>query len=162
MQKITPFLWFDNQAEEAVNFYVSIFDNSKIKSTTRYDEAGAKASGRPAGSVMTIAFELYGQEFVALNGGPGFPFSQAVSFTVNCETQEEVDKLWDKLKEGGKEIQCGWLTDKYGMPWQITPIILPKLLSDPDPEKSKRVMQAMLKMIKIDIKTLEQAASPTS
>jgi predicted 3-demethylubiquinone-9 3-methyltransferase (glyoxalase superfamily) len=159
MQKITPFLWFDDKAEEAVNFYASVFKNSKIKEATRYDEAGAKVSGKPAGSVMTVSFELEGQEFTAINGGPGFPFSQAISFVVNCESQEEVDNLWNKLtQDGGKEIQCGWLTDKYGIPWQIIPTILPKLLSDPNPKKAQRVMQAMLKMKKIEIEKLKEAA----
>ena len=157
MQKITPFLWFDDKAEEAVNFYVSIFKNSKITGITRYGEAGAEVAGRPKGTVMTIAFQLEGQEFVALNGGPVFTFSPAISFVVNCETQEEVDELWEKLSEGGEIEQCGWLKDKYGVSWQIVPTILGEMLQDKDAEKSERVMKAMLQMKKIDIKGLEQA-----
>ncbi len=157
MKKITPFLWFDNKAEEAAKFYVSIFKNSKIGSITRYGEEGAEASGRPAGTVMTVTFKLNGQEFTALNGGPQFSFSQAISFVVHCETQREVDRLWEKLSEGGEKQQCGWLKDKYGLSWQIIPSVLIKLLQDKDPEKAKRVMQAMLQMDKIDIKTLQQA-----
>jgi predicted 3-demethylubiquinone-9 3-methyltransferase (glyoxalase superfamily) len=153
MQKITPFLWFDHQAEEAANFYVSIFKNSKISTVNRYGEAGPG----PKGTVMTIAFQLDGQEFVALNGGPLFPFTQAISFVVNCETQEEVDELWEKLSAGGKQQQCAWLTDKFGVPWQIVPTQLVTLLSDPDPVKSARVMQAMLQMTKIDIAALKRA-----
>lgn len=158
MQKITPFLWFDDKAEEAVNFYVSIFPNSKIGAVARYGEAGAKASGRPVGSIMTMEFELAGQKFAALNGGPVFKFSPAISFVVNCETQEEVDHFWNKLSANKAAEQCGWLQDKYGVSWQIVPSALGRLMSDPDPEKSQRVMQAMLKMKKIDIKTLEQAS----
>ena len=157
MQKITPFLWFDNKAEEAANFYVSIFKNSKIGTITRYGEEGAKISGRPKGTVMVVAFQLDGQEFMALNGGPHFKFSEAVSFLVNCETQEEVDELWEKLSEGGEEGRCGWLKDKYGLSWQIVPTVLGKMLQDKDAEKSERVMNAMLKMDKIEIKTLKQA-----
>ena len=157
MQKITPFLWFDNQAEEAVNFYTSILKNSKILSVTRYGEAGAKAAGRPKGSVMTVVFELGGQEFIALNGGPVFTFSPAISFVVNCETQEEVDELWEKLSEGGEKEQCGWLKDKYGVSWQIVPTVLGEMMQDKDPKKSEKVMKAMLQMDKIDIKTLKQA-----
>jgi predicted 3-demethylubiquinone-9 3-methyltransferase (glyoxalase superfamily) len=153
MQKITPFLWFDNNAEEAMNFYVSIFKHSKIGRVSRYGEAGPG----PKGTVMVGTFELNGQEFMALNGGPTFQFTEAVSFLVNCETQQEVDELWNKLSAGGKEGQCGWLKDKFGLSWQIVPTALSKLLQDPDPEKAKRVMQAMLQMSKIDIKTLEQA-----
>jgi predicted 3-demethylubiquinone-9 3-methyltransferase (glyoxalase superfamily) len=158
MQKITPFLWYDNNAEEAANYYVSVFKNSKVKNVTRYEEEGAKASGRPAGSVMTVEFELDGQDFTALNGGPHFKLTEAVSFVVNCETQEEVDYFWEKLSEGGAEVQCGWLKDKYGLSWQIVPTILTQLFKDNDPEKTKRVMKAMLQMKKIDIETLEQAA----
>ena len=157
MQKITPFLWFDNQAEEAVNFYTSIFKNSKIVSIARYGEEGANAAGRPKGSVMTVVFKLEGQEFIALNGGPVFTFSPAISFLVNCKTQKEVDLLWEKLSEGGEKGQCGWLKDKYGVSWQIVPTVLGEMLQDKDPKKSKRVMEAMLKMDKIDIQTLKQA-----
>jgi len=157
MQKITPFLWFDDQAEEAVNFYVSIFDNSKIGAITRYGEAGAKAAGRSEGSVMTIAFQLEGQEFVALNGGPVFTFSPAISLVVNCRTQDEVDEFWEKLSEGGAIQQCGWLQDRYGVSWQIVPTALGEMLQDKDTERSERVMKAMLQMKKIDIRGLEQA-----
>ena len=157
MQKITPCLWFDNQAEEAVHFYCSIFKDAQIKTVNRYDEAGSKVSGKPAGSVMTMNFELHGQEYLALNGGPHFKFSEAVSFIVNCETQEEVDHFWNKLSEGGQEQQCGWLKDKFGLSWQIVPTILPELLSSGEPEKARRVMEAMLTMIKIDIESLRRA-----
>jgi predicted 3-demethylubiquinone-9 3-methyltransferase (glyoxalase superfamily) len=158
MQKITPFLWFDNQAEEAVSFYVSVFKNSRIGSTTRYEEESAKASGQQKGTVMTIEFQLDGQDFIALNGGPQFKFTEAISFSVNCETQEEIDKLWTMLTaDGGAEVQCGWLKDKYGLSWQIVPPVLIEMLADPDHEKAKRVMQAMLQMKKIDIQTLKQA-----
>jgi predicted 3-demethylubiquinone-9 3-methyltransferase (glyoxalase superfamily) len=153
MQKITPFLWFDNNAEEAINLYTSIFKNSRIVSTTRYGEAGPG----PKGSVMTATFELDGLEFMALNGGPEFKFTEAISLFVNCETQEEVDDLWEKLSEGGEKGRCGWLKDRFGVSWQIVPTALGQMLQDKDPEKSKRVMEAMLKMGKIDIKTLEQA-----
>ena len=152
-QKITPFLWFDNQAEEAMNFYLSIFKNSKVISVDRYGEAGP----RPKGTVMTASFELEGQGFMALNGGPEYKFTEAISFFVNCETQAEVDELWAKLSAGGEEGPCGWLKDKYGVSWQIVPTILGELLSDPDPEKSGRVMKAMLQMKKLDINTLRQA-----
>ena len=157
MQKITPFLWFDNQAEEAANFYVSIFKNSKIVSVARYGDEAAKASGKPKGSVMTVGFELDGQHFTALNGGPVFKFTEAISFVAHCKTQEEVDHLWENLSQGGQESQCGWLKDKYGVSWQVVPDVLIKLLQDKDPAKSRRVMQAMLQMSKIDIKILEQA-----
>jgi predicted 3-demethylubiquinone-9 3-methyltransferase (glyoxalase superfamily) len=153
MQKITPFLWFDNQAEEAANLYTSVFDNSRVVSIMRYGEAGP----RPAGTVMSVTFELEGQEFTALNGGPEFTFSPAISFFVNCETQEEVDELWEKLSEGGEKEQCGWIRDKYGVSWQIVPSALGAMLQDKDAEKSKRVMEALLKMSKIDIKILKQA-----
>jgi len=153
MQKITPFLWFDNNAEEAINFYISIFKNSKILSITRYGEAGPGKKD----TVMIATFQLEGQEFIALNGGPQFKFTEAISFSVDCKTQEEVDNFWKKLSEGGEESQCGWLKDKYGLSWQIIPSILVELLQDKDPEKSKRVMNAMLQMKKIDIKTLKQA-----
>jgi len=155
-QKITPFLWFDNQAEEAANFYVSLFKNSKLGKITHYDEEGAKASGVPKGTVMTVSFWLEGQEFTALNGSPHFKFTEAISFVVNCETQKEIDKLWKKLCEGGEEGQCGWLKDKYGLSWQIVPPVLIKMLQDKDGDKSKRVMKAMLQMKKLDIKTLKK------
>jgi predicted 3-demethylubiquinone-9 3-methyltransferase (glyoxalase superfamily) len=153
MQGITPFLWFDGKAEEAMNFYVSIFKNSKVLSVSRCGDAGPG----PKGSVLTASFELEGQKFVALNGGPHYTFTPAISFVVNCETQEEVDRYWEKLTDGGKEVQCGWLTDKYGLSWQITPTILITMLRDKDPAKAQRVMLAMMKMIKIDIKELQRA-----
>jgi predicted 3-demethylubiquinone-9 3-methyltransferase (glyoxalase superfamily) len=158
MQKITPFLWFNDNAEEAVKFYTSIFKKSKIGKIARYDEAGEKVAGRPAGSVMTIEFEIEGQDFIALNGGPHFKFNEAVSFVVSCKTQTEVDYYWNKLSAGGKEVQCGWLKDKFGLSWQIVPTILGELMSDKDPVKSQRVMEAMLKMVKLDIKKLKDAA----
>ena len=157
MQKITPFLWFDDQAEAAANFYVSIFKNSKIENVTRYGQADAEVSGRPKGSVMTVAFQLDEQDFIALNGGPVFKFTEAISFVVNCATQEEIDRFWDKLPDGGKIMECGWPKDKYGVTWQIVPPVLKELLSDPDPEKSQRVMKALIKMKKINIETLKQA-----
>ncbi|HZC69026.1 MAG TPA: VOC family protein [Nitrospirales bacterium] len=159
MQKITPCLWFDNQAEEAVNFYVSIFKNSKIGSITRYGEEGAKVSGRPEGTVMTVTFQLDGQEFMALNGGPVFKFTEAISFIVNCKTQKEIDELWLKLSEGGDEKaqQCGWLKDKFGLSWQIVPTVLGEMLQDKDSKKSERVMEALLQMKKIDIQSLKKA-----
>jgi predicted 3-demethylubiquinone-9 3-methyltransferase (glyoxalase superfamily) len=153
VQKITPFLWFDDNAEEAMNFYVSIFKNSKILSVARYGEGGPG----PKGKVMTGTFQLEGQEFMALNGGPQYTFTEAISLFVSCETQPEIDELWEKLSEGGKKSQCGWLKDKYGLSWQIIPTTLGKLLRDKDPEKAKRVMQAMLQMTKIDIARLKQA-----
>jgi len=153
MQKISPFLWFDGNAEEAVNFYVSIFKDSKILNLSRYGEAGPG----PKGSVMSATFQLHGQEFIALNGGPHFKFTPAISFFVHCQTQEEVDELWEKLSAGGRKDRCGWLTDKYGLSWQIIPDVLGKMLNDPDKEKSKRVMTAMLQMQKIEVKKLEQA-----
>lgn len=153
MRGITPFLWFESQAEEAANLYVSIFPGSRIKQVTRYGEEGPG----PKGTVMTVAFELDGQEFVALNGGPQFSFTQAISFVVNCETQAEVDAFWDKLSAGGKQVQCGWVTDRYGVPWQIVPTGLGRLLGDEDPQKSRRVMQAMMQMKKLDIGELERA-----
>ena len=153
MQKITPFLWFDGKAEEAMNFYVAIFKNSKILSVTRYGEAGPG----PKGTVMTAKFELDGQEFIALNGGPLFTFTEAISFVVNCETQQEVDELWEKLSEGGQKSRCGWLKDKYGLSWQVVPTALVEMLQDKDAKKSSRVMQAMLQMDKIDIETLRRA-----
>jgi predicted 3-demethylubiquinone-9 3-methyltransferase (glyoxalase superfamily) len=153
MQKITPFLWFNDNLEEAMNFYASIFKNSKIGNVTRYGEAGPG----PKGTVMSATFELEGQEFYALNGGPMFKFTEAISFFVNCETQQEVDELWDKLSEGGEKSRCGWLKDKYGLSWQVIPSALGKMLGDKDPEKSKRVMQAMMQMSKIEIATLQEA-----
>jgi|SRR5215510_1153266 len=157
MQRITPFLWFDDRAEEAARFYAAIFKNSKIGKIARYGESGSKVARRPKGTVMTVSFQLDGQEFVALNGGPLFKFTEAVSLVVNCHTQEEVDDYWKKLSEGGKEVQCGWLKDKYGLSWQIVPTILTEMLEDPDPKKTERVMQAMLKMKKIDVQGLKQA-----
>jgi predicted 3-demethylubiquinone-9 3-methyltransferase (glyoxalase superfamily) len=158
MQKISPFLWFNNQAEEAAKFYVSIFKNSKLGSVTRYNEENAKLSGRAKGSVMTVSFQIEGQEFVALNGGPMFSFSEAISFVVNCTTQKEVDHFWEKLSAGGgSKSRCGWLKDKYGVSWQVVPRVLMEMLEGKDAEKSKRVMHAMLQMDKIDIKRLKQA-----
>ncbi len=156
-QKITPFLWFNHQAEEAAKYYTSVFRNSKIIEVARYGEAGAKVSGQPQGTVMTVKFQIEGQEFVALNGGPVFRFNEAVSFVVNCDTQEEVDEIWEKLSAGGEKSRCGWLKDKFGLSWQVVPTILEELLSDKDAQKSERVMQAMLRMDKIDIKGLTQA-----
>jgi predicted 3-demethylubiquinone-9 3-methyltransferase (glyoxalase superfamily) len=153
MQKIIPFLWFDTQAEEATNFYVSIFPNSRVTSVRRYGDAGPG----PKGTVMTTEFELEGQSFYALNGGPHYSFTPAISLFVNCETQEEVDALWDKLAEGGRIDQCGWLTDKFGVTWQIIPTALKKALGDPDPGRARRAMQAMLKMRKIDVAELQRA-----
>ena len=153
MQKITPFLWFDGNAEEAMNFYVSIFKNSKVGRISRYGDARPG----PKGTVMSVTFQLEGQEFMALNGGPHFSFSPAISFFVSCETQEEVDELWEKLSAGGKKEKCGWLKDKYGLSWQIIPATLGQLMQDKDPERSTRVMNAMLQMDKIEIKKLKQA-----
>jgi predicted 3-demethylubiquinone-9 3-methyltransferase (glyoxalase superfamily) len=157
MQRITPCLWFDNNAEEAAKFYVSIFPSSKIGTITRYGDAGAKASGRPKGTVMTVTFRLDGQEFMALNGGPIFSFSPAISFIVNCKTQKELDRFWNKLSAGGKEVECGWLTDKYGVSWQIVPAVLGKMMQSKDAKKTERVMSALLQMKKLDIDTLQQA-----
>ena len=169
IQRITPCLWFDNNAEEAVNFYVSIFSarggsssgrkTSKITGITRYGESGAAVSGRPKETVMTVTFQLEGQEFMALNGGPLFTFSEAISFIVNCETQKEIDMFWEKLSEDGKTGQCGWLKDRYGLSWQIVPSVLAEMMQDKDPKKSERVMSALLQMTKLDIKRLEQAYS---
>ena len=153
MKKITPFLWFDGKAEEAMNFYISIFKNSKVVSVTRYGETGPG----PKGTVMTAKFELNGQEFIALNGGPQFTFTEAISFVVNCETQQEVDELWERLSEGGEKSRCGWLKDRYGLSWQVVPTALVEMLQDKDAKKSNRVMQAMLQMDKIDIRSLRQA-----
>jgi len=167
VQKITPFLWFDDRAEEAANFYVSIFSsrgdspaggsNAMVVDVARYGQAGAQASGRTEGSAMTVTFQIDGQEFIALNGGPEFKFTEAVSFMVNCENQEEVDELWDKLSEGGEQGPCGWLKDKYGLSWQIVPTALGEMLRDADSKKAERVMAAMLQMKKIDIQALKQA-----
>jgi predicted 3-demethylubiquinone-9 3-methyltransferase (glyoxalase superfamily) len=154
MKKITPCLWFDTEGEEAARFYTSIFPNSKVGEITHYGSAGPRASG----TVMTVELELDGQPFIALNGGPDFTFTEAVSFQVSCETQEDVDSYWDKLAEGGEEGPCGWLKDKFGLSWQIVPSALPRLLSDPDTEKAQRVMAAMLEMKKIDVDALERAA----
>ena len=153
MQKITPFLWFNDQAEEATNFYVSIFKDSEVLNVSRYGEGGPGAKG----TVMSTTFQLEGQEFYALNGGPHFTFTPAISLFVNCETQEEVDDLWEKLSEGGEKQRCGWLKDKYGLSWQIIPTTLGKLMRDKDPQKAKNVMQAMMKMDKIDIQKLKEA-----
>jgi len=158
MHKINSCLWFDTQAEEAAKFYVSIFKNSKLGKISRYGDSGADASGQPKGSVMTVSFELDGQEFLALNGGPHFKFSEAISFVVNCETQKELDDFWEKLSKGGQTQQCGWLKDKYGLSWQIVPAALPELLTHKDPAKSERVMAALMKMKKLDIEQLKQAA----
>ena len=154
MQKITPFLWFDGKAEEAANFYVSVFKNSKVLGVGRYGDTGPG----PKGSVMSVTFQLDGQDFFALNGGPHFTFTPAISFFVNCQTQEEVDDLWEKLSAGGAKNRCGWLTDKYGLSWQIIPSILSELLQSKDAGKSNRAMKAMMQMSKIDIKALQQAA----
>jgi predicted 3-demethylubiquinone-9 3-methyltransferase (glyoxalase superfamily) len=159
IQKITPCLWFDDQAEEAVEFYTAIFSNSKIANISRYGEAGHEVHGKPAGTVMAVAFELDGQAFTALNGGPMFKFNEAISFQVNCETQEEVDYYWEKLSKGGDEKaqQCGWLRDKYGVSWQVVPRVLIEMINDSDYEKSQRAMAAMLQMKKIDIDELKRA-----
>jgi predicted 3-demethylubiquinone-9 3-methyltransferase (glyoxalase superfamily) len=154
-QKITPFLWFDGRAEEAANYYTSIFKDSKVVEVVRYGKAGPG----PEGTVMIVGFELEGQRFLALNGGPQFAFTEAISLMVHCETQEEVDELWARLADGGEEGQCGWLKDRFGLSWQVVPSALPRLLRDPDPARSQRVMQAMLQMKKIDIARLEQAAN---
>jgi predicted 3-demethylubiquinone-9 3-methyltransferase (glyoxalase superfamily) len=157
MKKITPCLWFDGNAEEAMNFYISIFKNFKVGEVMRYGDAGPG----PKGSVLTVTFELEGQEFIALNGGPMYQFSPAVSFFVNCDTQEEIDEFWDRLSEDGQTQQCGWLTDKYGVTWQIVPRVLGAMLQDENAAKSTRVMQAMLKMTKLDIELLQQAYGKT-
>src|SRR5262245_26741254 len=157
VHKITPFLWFDSQAEEAANFYTTIFKNSKLGHISRYSEAGKEVHCREPGSAMTVEFEIEGQPFTALNGGPMFKFTEAISFHIHCETQEEVDHYWNGLAAGGdpEAQQCGWLKDKFGVSWQVIPAILPKLMSDPDPKKSQRVMQAMFKMKKLDIAALK-------
>jgi len=153
MQKMTTCLWFDNQAEEAVKFYSSIFKDTKITDVARYGDAGPGQ----AGSVMVITFQMNGQDFMALNGGPVYAFTPAISFVVNCDDQQEVDYYWDKLTAGGTEVQCGWLTDKYGLSWQIVPVELNKLMTDPDPVKAQRVTEAMLKMVKLDLNELRKA-----
>jgi predicted 3-demethylubiquinone-9 3-methyltransferase (glyoxalase superfamily) len=153
MQKITPFLWFDNNAEEAANFYVSIFENSKILNVARYGDAGPG----PKGSVMIVDFEIGGEKFIALNGGPQFKFTEAVSFVVNCETQEEIDYFWEKLSAGGEKVECGWVKDKYGLSWQVVPTILGELMGGNEPERSNRVMQAILQMQKLEIEPLKRA-----
>jgi predicted 3-demethylubiquinone-9 3-methyltransferase (glyoxalase superfamily) len=158
VQRITPFLWFDHQAEDAAKFYVSIFGDSRIVSIARYSEAAAGASGCPAGSVMTVQFQLQDQVFVALNGGPHFKFSEAISFVVNCEDQKEIDHFWNRLAEGGQGGQCGWLKDKFGVSWQVVPSILMELLSQEDPTRAERVMEALLKMNKLDVASLARAA----
>jgi predicted 3-demethylubiquinone-9 3-methyltransferase (glyoxalase superfamily) len=157
MQKIVPNLWYDNQAEEAANFYVSIFKDSKIKTISYYGPSGARVSGRPEGSVMTVEFEIEGQEFIALNGGPMFKFSPAISLMVRCGNQRELDELWEKLSAGGAEQQCGWLNDKYGVSWQIVPAVLDEMMQEGDPEQTERVMTALLQMVKLDSKKLQQA-----
>jgi len=159
LQRITPCLWFDDQAEEAARFYTSVFKNSRITGTTRYGEAGYEIHGKPAGTVLTVEFELDGQSFTALNGGPMFQFNEAISFQIHCESQEEIDYYWGKLSEGGDEKaqQCGWLKDKYGVSWQVVPTALSALLNDPDPAKSERVMKALLQMKKLDIGQLKAA-----
>jgi predicted 3-demethylubiquinone-9 3-methyltransferase (glyoxalase superfamily) len=156
-QKITPFLWFDSQAEQAANFYVSIFKQSRIGGIARYDDEASRAAGRPKGSVMTVEFELDGQKFIALNGGPHFKFTEAISLFVNCENQKEVDYFWEKLSAGGQEVECGWLKDRFGLSWQVVPAALLEMLQDKDPEKSKRTMAAMLKMKKLDVDALRKA-----
>jgi predicted 3-demethylubiquinone-9 3-methyltransferase (glyoxalase superfamily) len=157
VQRISPFLWFDDHAEEAARFYVSIFKNSRIVSVARYDDVSAKAAGRPAGSVMTVAFELEGQDFTALNGGPIFRFTEAISFVVSCDTQQEVDHFWEKLSAGGEEGQCGWLKDRFGVSWQVVPTVLSQMLQNEDAEKSRRLMAAILGMRKISIEGLRNA-----
>jgi predicted 3-demethylubiquinone-9 3-methyltransferase (glyoxalase superfamily) len=153
MQKITTFLWFDKEAEEAAKFYCSLFKDAKILEIARYGDAGPG----PKGSVMVVKFQLDGQEFLAMNGGPGHPFTDAISLTINCETQAEVDHYWNALGKGGQEIACGWLKDKYGLAWQVTPVILVQYMQDKDPVKAKRVMEAMMKMVKLDITAIQQA-----
>lgn len=158
MQKITTFLWFEDQAEEAANFYVSVFKNSKILQITHCGENAP----RPVGSVLTVRFQLDGQEFIALNGGPQFKFTEAISLVVNCDTQEEIDAMWQKLSEGGEKVECGWVKDRYGLSWQIVPAILWQLVDSADPDKANRVFQAVWRMKKIDLETLKQAAAETA
>lgn len=157
MDRISVNLWFENQAEEAAKFYTSIFKNSKIKNTTRYGEAGSRVSGRPKGSVMTVSFEIDGQDIIALNGGPEFKFNEAVSLIVNCKNQEEIDEYWAKLTRGGQEVQCGWLKDRYGVSWQVVPTALSEMLADRDTARTERVMDALLRMRKIDLRVLRDA-----
>ncbi|MHB8845012.1 MAG: VOC family protein [Nitrospirota bacterium] len=156
-KQVVPCLWFDSKAEEAAKFYVSTIKNSKMGNITRYGEAAAKASGQPAGSVLTVTFTINGQEFLAMNGGPQFTFSPAVSFVLTCDTQKEIDRLWDKLSEGGEKSVCGWLTDKYGLTWQVVPAVLDKMLEDKDAKRTEAVMEALLQMTKLDIRKLEEA-----
>jgi predicted 3-demethylubiquinone-9 3-methyltransferase (glyoxalase superfamily) len=158
-QRITPCLWFDRQAEDAAKFYASIFKNSRIGAISRYGEAGREIHGMPAGTVLTVAFELDGHSFTALNGGPQFTFNEAISLQVNCDTQQEIDHYWNKLSEGGdpRSQQCGWLKDRFGLSWQVVPSVLPRLMTDPDPKKSERVMNTLLQMKKLDIAALERA-----
>jgi predicted 3-demethylubiquinone-9 3-methyltransferase (glyoxalase superfamily) len=156
-QKITPCLWFNGQVEEAVDFYLSIFKNSRLEKVTHYSEEAAQEAGKPVGSVLTMAFRLEGQEFLALNGGPEFTFSPAISLIVNCETQEEIDDFWERLSDGGEKIQCGWLKDRFGVSWQIVPVILPELLLDKDAKKSRRVLAALMQMDRIVIEKLQKA-----
>jgi predicted 3-demethylubiquinone-9 3-methyltransferase (glyoxalase superfamily) len=156
-QKITPCLWFESQAEEAAKFYASVFKNSKIGKISRYGKEGFEIHGQKAGTVMTVEFEIEGQKFVALNGGPHFKFNEAVSFQVHCETQQEIDHFWSKLAEGGQEQPCGWLKDKFGLSWQVIPKALPQMLMDENPEKAQRIMKSMLQMRKIDLAALERA-----
>lgn len=155
--QIIPCLWFDTQAEEAAKFYVSIFEDSRIKRISRYGKAGREIHGKEAGTVLTVEFEICGQTFVALNGGPRFKFNEAVSFQVTCDTQDEIDYFWNKLSEGGQEGACGWLKDKYGLSWQVVPVALPEMMSDPDSPKSERAMAALLKMKKLDLVALQHA-----
>lgn len=159
LQKITPCLWFDDQAEAAANYYISIFRNSRITAVSRYGEAGKEVHGRPPGSVLTVAFELDGHTFTALNGGPVFKFNEAVSFQINCETQDEVDYFWERLSEGGppEAQQCGWVKDQYGLSWQVVPTVLPQMMADADPVRAGRVMTALMKMKKLDIAQLKRA-----
>lgn len=156
-QRITPFLWFDTEAEEAAKFYTSVFEDSRVKRISRYGEAGREVHGKEAGSVMTVEFEIDGQAFVALNGGPQIKFNEAISFQVLCDTQNEIDHFWSKLSQGGSEGQCGWLKDKYGVSWQIVPSILPRMMANADGAKKERVMNALLKMTKFDVETLQRA-----
>jgi predicted 3-demethylubiquinone-9 3-methyltransferase (glyoxalase superfamily) len=158
MDRIHPCLWFDDQAEEAAAFYVSVFENSKVKAVTRYGDSGSKASGRPKGSVMTVDFELDGHPFLALNGGPTFRFTEAISLVVTCKDQDEVDAYWEKLSKGGEQGPCGWLKDRYGLSWQIVPKVLPDLMRTKDPAKAERVMAAVMGMTKLDVEALETAA----